>query len=627
MTLSIQFAFWLTAALLGVENPIEYWALDTAIVFVQLPVNKDLEKQPPPADGMLRANYGDGARLVVLYPDRTMKVLSREVSSALEPDVSFDGKRILFTGRSSSADRWNIFEMNRDGSGLRQITQDLEDCRNPVYQSTLYTIVSNEPWYQITFTSNVDNEVAEYGGAQSTSLYSCRLDGSEPRRLTYNPSNDMDPYLMPDGRILFASWQRSRLEYGLKGRIPLFAINLDGTDFSLFAAEGKPIKQMPCTAAGGLAVFVESEELPWDGAGQLASVNLRRNLRSYRKLTQPGHGLFHSPSPLPDGALLVSRRPDDGTGTHGIFHLDTKTGRLDLIFDDPKYHEIQAKILLPRDEPDGRSSVVTAEDPHGQLYCLNSEFTDLEPSKRLPPGTVKRLRVLEGIPQRSDFHKRDVPSERFALQRRLLGEIPVEKDGSFFIEVPANLPLQLQTLDENGMALRTCSWIWVKNHESRGCIGCHEDNELTPENRLVDAIKRPPYTLTLPEDRRRSVDFERHVLPIIANKCASPSCHARDNTSLKLTSESPPLSLYKALVSSEFPGTYIHPGRARTSPVIWHIFGHETSRPWDLTGPFSVPDVSSQLSAKERRVLVEWIDMGASWSQSGNAAGPVAITK
>jgi hypothetical protein len=24
------------------------------------------------------------------------------------------------------------------------------------------------------------------------------------------------------------------------------------------------------------------------------------------------------------------------------------------------------------------------------------------------------------------------------------------------------------------MALRSCSWIWAKNHEPRGCIGCHE---------------------------------------------------------------------------------------------------------------------------------------------------------
>ena len=36
-------------------------------------------------------------------------------------------------------------------------------------------------------------------------------------------------------------------------------------------------------------------------------------------------------------------------------------------------------------------------------------------------------------------------------------------------------------LDADGMGLRSCTWIWVRNNEPRGCIGCHEDGELTPD--------------------------------------------------------------------------------------------------------------------------------------------------
>ena len=79
----------------------------------------------------------------------------------------------------------------------------------------------------------------------------------------------------------------------------------------------------------------------------------------------------------------------------------------------------------------------------------------------------------------------------------------MEEDGSFNVEVPADIPIEIQLLDENGMALRSCGWIWVKNNEPRGCIGCHEDQELTPENRMVDAVKRPSIPLTLPPERRR----------------------------------------------------------------------------------------------------------------------------
>ena len=613
MVHSIQFIFWLASSLIGAGTSVAFTELEAPIVFVQIPVGLDIEERPLEAEGMLRADYGDGARLVLLRPDRKTVILTKDFASALDPEISFDGTRILFSGKRSPSDRWNIFEMCPDGSGLHQITRDLGDCRTPIYQSTLYTIISTEPWYQIAFTSNVDNELNECGSSRSTSLYSCKLDGSEVRRLTYNISSDMDPFLLPDGRILLASWQRATLDHGPNGRIPLFTVNLDGTDFSLFSSEGKSVKLMPCMTAGGLVVFVESERLPWEGSGQLASVSLRRNLHSYQRLTQPEDGLFHSPSPLPDGSLLVARRPSDNTGSHGIYRLDPHTGERELIFDDPSFHEIQAKIMLPRDEPDGRSSVVTEEDAHGQLYCLNSELSDLEASKRVPAGTVKRLRVLEGIPRRSDASASSHSTRPKLLQRRLLGEIPVEDDGSFFIEIPANIPIQLQTLDENGMALRSCGWIWVKNHEPRGCIGCHEDGELTPENRLVDAVRKAPYTLTLPEHRRRSVDFKRHVAPLVAGKCAAASCHARAGTPLKLEPKSSPSSLYSALMTSGHPAKYVHPGQARTSPLIWHVFGHDTSRPWDSIIPFSIPSVSSALSAQERRVLVEWIDMGASW--------------
>ena len=39
------------------------------------------------------------------------------------------------------------------------------------------------------------------------------------------------------------------------------------------------------------------------------------------------------------------------------------------------------------------------------------------------------------------------------------------------------------------------NWIWVMPRESRGCIGCHEDRELTPPNRHVFALRKPPHVL------------------------------------------------------------------------------------------------------------------------------------
>jgi hypothetical protein len=426
----------------------------------------------------------------------------------------------------------------------------------------------------------------------------------------------------------------------LLGRVALFGINSDGADLSLFTSiGGRRVKHMACTT-NELAVFVESDRLPWDGAGQLASVALRRPHLSYRSITRQQDGLFHSPSPLPDGSVLVSRRPSDQTGTHGVYRLDPNSGEIEPVFDQPDTHDFQAKVIQPRPRPDGRSSVVTEEDPHGELYGLNVSITDLEDPDWMKLGIAKRLRVLEGIPRKAadwDGEGSCTDGQPPLVHKRILGDIPLEKDGSFYVTIPASIPIQLQLVDAQGLALRTCSWIWAKNHEPRGCIGCHEDPELTPENRMVDAVRRPAVNLTLPPARRRTVDFRRDVMPILSAKCALPDCHGNAGHRLYLGKE--PVegcfnSAYRNLMArvdggdDSFVGRYVHPGRARTSPLIWSLLGSNTARPWDgpqpsgEIKPMPHPDGGLELTEEEIQTIVEWIDLGALWdSVTGESGG------
>ncbi len=77
-------------------------------------------------------------------------------------------------------------------------------------------------------------------------------------------------------------------------------------------------------------------------------------------------------------------------------------------------------------------------------------------------------------------------------------------------------------------------------------------------------------------------------------------------------------------------GAYVHPGRARTSPLIWRLFGRDTSRPWDGTyRPDRIvashpPPQTEPLSDDEKRVFVEWIDLGAHWDGIPEQGGPSA---
>ncbi len=572
------------------------------------------------AEGMIPSDFYEGSQLVLLNRNGEFRVISTGFSSACDPEVSFDGKRILFSGKIAEADNWNIFEADLAAGSVRQVTRDFGNCRSPKYMSTFYTIVSPGPWYTLAFISDESGELSEYGGLRSTNLYSCNLDGTGMQRLTYNPSHDFGPLMIPDGRILYSAWQRNLPQHGPRGEIDLFSINSDGTDISLFNRQGKLIKHMATITTDNLVLFIESNSLPWDGSGDLAGIRLNRFLKSYLPLdTEPG--LYHSPSALPDGRVMVSRRPADGTGNHDIFRLDPTNGTVEPLISDARYHLLQAVAVVERPIPDGRSSVVNAKDPNGQFYCLDIRNSDSDEFSENIMKDARKIRFLEGIPGTSAAGDEDE-----LLNSRILGETDISPDGSFFVEVPANIPIKAQIIDNNGMSLRSGTWIWVRNHEPRGCIGCHEDPELVPQNRMVDAVTRNPAKLTLPPARRRSISFLENLLPLIEKHCSTAACHGEGSNHVVYlpaakNSVEKSRQLYETLTaaspgSASEGGGYVHPGVARTSPLIWHILGKNTSQKWDPAQIKSYNNTNHgpvSLTPEEQRMFIEWVDLGAHW--------------
>ena len=81
----------------------------------------------------------------------------------------------------------------------------------PIYTSSLYTITEKEPWDQIAFVSTQARAADERNGSMATSLYTCKLDGSFLQRITYNLASDLDPAIMADGRLVYATWHRAHV--------------------------------------------------------------------------------------------------------------------------------------------------------------------------------------------------------------------------------------------------------------------------------------------------------------------------------------------------------------------------------------------------------------------------------
>jgi hypothetical protein len=410
--------------------------------------------------------------------------------------------------------------------------------------------------------------------APNSSLWSCKVDGTALRRLTYNLSNDMDPAILPDGRMIYAGWLRPSRSPQSDGRVSLLGVNTDGTDYQRYAGdEGLRVKQMPTPAAD-------------DGSGRLASVSQRRPLHTHRSLSGNSDGYYRAPAPLPDGRLLVSWRsgPRDLFGVHV---LDLSTGARERLVQQNGWHSVQAKAIAARTVPDARSSVVRDDDPEGRIYTIDVNIHDLGSS--LPEATARAVRIVEGLPATADR----------PVIRRILGETPLAGDGSYQAQIPANTPIQLQLLDSDGLAIRSSAWLWVRNHAVQGCVGCHEDPERVPPNRLMQALGQPAPVLHPPPDRRRSVT-SGDLAPILASRCLG--CHGPGGQRPRLDEGADALT------------PYITRGEARRSPLVWHLLGRPTVRPWDPEAGSAaakpIPASASALTAAELRTFLEWIDLG-----------------
>jgi hypothetical protein len=608
----------------------------------------------PPAgwdtNALTRSDWYEGARLVIVSPEGQVRVLSDGFNSACDPSLAFDAKRLLFAGKKDRLAPWRIWEVNLDGSGLRPVSPETQDARNPIYATTLFTLDSPEPWFTLVYSAQ-EKTLNEMGRAGASSLYNVKLDGTELRRLTFNPNHNLDPYQMWDGRVIYAAERYPNLPGAQEGRVGLYAIHVEGADMELYGGElGGSNQQMPCATPSGLVVFVESSRGAWDGAGQLACVEQRRPHVTYRRLTEDTAHVYLHPSPLAGNRVLVSRRTTDGKSTCGIIAYDADRRQSEPVFDTSEYHEVQALFIQPRPQPDGHSTVVNPKLNTGTFYGLNSLDADPKLAPHLRSGMVKQVRLIEGIPQPAMKSPAAAAPGQSFVPRRLVGEAPVEADGSFNVEVPADTPLLLQTLDERGLALANCGWIWVKPKESRGCIGCHEDPERIPENEYVLALRRPSNQLTLAPDQRRTLSFRHDIAPLLQSRCATSGCHGGNDTPWSWPAESgnrteqdlqlcyrtllAPLQNGPSSAAAPPVGKYIDAGRARTSWLVWQLLGTNASRPWDLGSKPSDPPARKisrmppqqhrPLSEIEIRTIIQWIDMGAPFEAVPSDVSPAA---
>ena len=109
--------------------------------------------------------------------------------------------------------------------------------------------------------------------------------------------------------------------------------------------------------------------------------------------------------------------------------------------------------------------------------------------------------------------------------KRILGTVPVEEDGSAYFAVPADRFVYFQLLDEQGMMVQSMrSGTIVRPGETAGCVGCHEQRQTSvPHNRLAAAMRRTPQRLTPWYGPPRNFGYLAEVQPVFDQHCVS--CH------------------------------------------------------------------------------------------------------
>jgi hypothetical protein len=132
---------------------------------------------------------------------------------------------------------------------------------------------------------------------------------------------------------------------------------------------------------------------------------------------------------------------------------------------------VEAVEAAARPRPQGHLSMVDLEQREGKLLCIDARPPEAQEARRV------RIAVGRG-------------------EREILGELPLAADGSFFATVPANEPLFLDLLTDDGRLLMTTETpIWVRPKEVRACVGCHESPLTAPPNRRPLAVSDEPIDL------------------------------------------------------------------------------------------------------------------------------------
>ncbi|MHB8973844.1 MAG: HzsA-related protein [Pirellulaceae bacterium] len=459
---------------------------------------------------------------------------------ARDIDVHFSGQRVLFSLRKDAADDYHIYEMNADGSGLNQLTfgSGISDI-DPIYL----------PDDRILFSSSREPKYCMCNRHIMCNLFTMDADGANIQQIGHSTLFEGHASLLEDGRVLYDRWEYVDRNFGdAQGA---WICNPDGTNHAIHWGNNtnSPGAVLDNRAIPGTELFIctfsSCHDRPW---GALAIVDRRLGLdgRAPVVRTWPAGAIDlvekgnydtftqvnpknEDPYPLSDHEFLCARAVGNGEQM-GIYLVDLD-GREELL-----HAELPGCFdpmpLAARLRPPTIPSRVDLTKSHGNFYIADVYTgTGMEQLER---GSVKALRVVESPEKRfwttpawDGGTGQQAPAMAWDdfNNKRILGTVPVDEDGSAYFSVPADRFVYFQLLDERGMMIQSMrSGTLVRPGETVGCVGCHENRRTSvPAAQLATAMRRPPSPLAPWYGPERNFGYLAEVQPALDKHCVR--CH------------------------------------------------------------------------------------------------------
>jgi len=457
-------------------------------------------------------------------------------------DLHFDADKMLFS-MPGTANRWQIWEIGSDGKQLRQVTPGEHadvDNYDPCYLPDGRIIFDSTRCFQGIPCVGGGNTVAN--------LCIMNSDGSGIRQLCFDQDHDWCPVVLNNGRVLYSRWEYSDSPHYFT-RL-LFHMNPDGTNQMEYYASNSPwpnsifyARPIPNHSPKVIAVISGHHGVPRMGELLLFDPAEGRHQADGAVQRIPGYGIkvepkitdqlvngswprFLHPYPLSDKYFLVSCQQTNKS-LWGIYLVDVFDNML-LLKEEPGYVMFEPVPLKKTPKPPIVTDRIVPGSREALVYLSDIYFG--KGLQGVPRGTVKKLRLYEfhfAYPRMGGHISIGIDGPWDV--RRILGTVPVDKDGSAAFKVPANTPIAVQPLDADGKALQIMrSWFTAMPGEVLSCVGCHESQNTATPSKATLASRRKPSEITPWYGPARGFGFKREVQPVLDKYCVG--CHTPDKT-------------------------------------------------------------------------------------------------